>query len=162
MNVLPNEAGNAGGGRSAVGNVDDHQRGAGIVSVSLREWEIVSVSQNATWSAIVFWNEVNASVPGGDVAPRLSERDRYAVSSPLAVPLSEPVGARLDSACEVLLVPVSRTQPTPSHSARCRVSQETKLLWFFSRVIYRQWVMQRFLPHQLPPPHDESRIQTTS
>jgi len=86
-NALPNEVGTAGVVRSAAGNVGDLQSGVGIASVSPREWEIVRVSRSATWSASAFWNEANVSALVGDVAPHLSEHDRYAMSSPLAVPL---------------------------------------------------------------------------
>ncbi len=47
-NALSNEAGKAGVVRSAAENVDDHQSGVGIASVSPHKWEIVRASRSAT------------------------------------------------------------------------------------------------------------------
>ena len=124
-NALSNEAGNAGDVRSAVGIADDLQTGAEIASVFLREWAIAHVSQNATRSASAFWSVGNVSAPVCDVALHPRERDWHAVSGPPLAVQPGPVAARLYSACEVPQVPVSRTRPAPSHSARCSVSRAT-------------------------------------
>ena len=137
--VRPNEVGSAGVVRNALGIASALQGEGGTAIVSPCEWEIARVSWSAMSSANVSWNEVNASAPRGDVAPRLSVRDRHVVLDPLAGLLLEPVGARFDSACEVLPVQVFRTRPAPSRSARCRASQERRLLWVFSHAIGPQW-----------------------